>query len=316
MDADDDEMRWLAFDAQISDPSATGGPLVNEQGHLIGLYTALSPSSTSGYAVPVSVISELVSGATNDVVPFGDNEIASNTNTDPSDPDIDNPNPTDTEPSNEPDPNGEDPDEPDSGNPDPNNNGFPSNPVNPPQTAVAPEWSADDIKTVFNEGKEFQWNPTAVAEYASLQRFAGKAYRAFHADTTGEGTDEERREAQKVAKDSINQLMAVIWKTEERVKNVNKFAAEEMEKSNIGVLAYCEVLGQTQMGGKALVLMKLTGEEKYIAVPVGQGAAQMTGSSRWVVLGVPTGQQVNFQGTANVTANIVEAYHVIGRNEL
>jgi DNA-directed RNA polymerase subunit M/transcription elongation factor TFIIS len=322
MDADNEEMRWIAFDGQVKDARATGGPLVNEQGHLIGVLTVLSPSSTSGYAIPVSVVAELVDGASNDVTPFGDNEIASNGNpneTDPNNPDPNTPDPNKPDP-NEPDPNTPDPNfpiDPDPNESDPNEPdvGFPNNPINPP-AGVSPEWSAEDIELVFKEGKEFQWDPSTVAEYASLQRYAGKVYRAYDADNTNQGTEEERLAAQKVAKDSINQLMAVIWKTEERVENVNSFAAEEMKKSNIGVLAYCEVLGQGQLGAQNIVLMKLTGEDAYIAVPVNEGAAQFETKSRWVVLGVPRAQQVNFQGTNNVTATMVDAYHVIGRNEL
>ncbi|MFT5525644.1 MAG: S1-C subfamily serine protease, partial [Pirellulaceae bacterium] len=143
MDADNDDLLWLAFDGQVKDNGATGGPLVNEQGHVIGVFTVLSPSSTSGYAIPVSAVAELIDAATNDITPFGDNEIASNT--DPSQPDRGEP-----DEGMDPDPNKFGPKEPDPNEPDPNN---------PFLQNVSPEWSAADIELVFNEGKEFQWDP-------------------------------------------------------------------------------------------------------------------------------------------------------------
>ena len=237
MEDEDASFEWLVFDAPENSAEVSGGPVVDLDGNALAIHTVLSPSSKQGYAIPIKLLQDLMASAPNEVRPFAQTQVASNT-TDPVDPDA----ATTLE-----------------------------QPL-PPQATVAPAWSAEDIETLYQETKEFDWNPQDVKQYAALQILAGKLYQASNLIDSQEGTAEQRSEAQKAAKEALDKLNAIVWKNDDRPTNVNKLAVEELDKSFIGVYAYTKIISSTpplaEFDNRALVLMQIIGHERYLLVPM------------------------------------------------
>ncbi len=296
---------WIEFDAKnISATRCTGSPVVTKDGTVIGINSILSASATSGYAIPVSHLENLMVAATGDPKSFDADGLprvaAADSGTDPAaDPEQEpQSDPSSSEPGQLERPGAQDPE--------------PANPE-PADPAVV----SDDIDELFNEAKQLKWRPSSAREYATLQRLAGQITRAFFAERDGVGAEAERAKAIKASGNVLAHLSSIQWGTDAQLTAVNELAAEEYGKSDVGLFAYCKVVGRQEnvprVNNRSVLLMKLVGVDHYIMLPVKEGAEQISRGTYWLVMGVPQ-RTIQFNVQLNdkqIRAIVIEAARLL-----
>jgi S1-C subfamily serine protease len=111
-----------------------------------------------------------------------------------------------------------------------------------------PNLAADEMEKVFDACKVFDWKPGSDEEYKKLCRLAG-------AMAVATGREDE------LATTFFSELRDVEW-TEERMKAVNKFAVDQFNKVNQGLV----VFGKVHQATEQVVLLEIDDTKKFIYV--------------------------------------------------
>jgi hypothetical protein len=262
---------WIQHTAKTS-AAASGCPLLSDAGKVLGVNRTAGPQSEHGYAIHVRHLRALAETASEDVTPLPqgepDNELAGP------------PRPREPEP--------------------------PAADPPGPAPVVADErveLSRPRMKELYEAAVAADWKPQRAAQYASMAALARlMTFAKSQKDQAGNRVNLLPQDIQD-ALQYADELSQTLRKTEfdaDQVRAINRFAAEQIEQPNAGVMLFANVLQTVPEGpqGKNAIIAEVAGTQKLVGVYLPADAPPTPNGARLLILAVVRPQAAELQDQA------------------
>jgi S1-C subfamily serine protease len=267
------EASWIEHAAKTS-AAANGCPLVNEDGKAVGINRPSGAPDGRGYAMPVRYLRTLAETGSEDAVPLPKGPSGSEL-TGPLQPKPQEP-PEMVEPA----------------------------PVEPDPAPAAPdervELSQGRMKEFYEQAAAAGWKPQRAAQYAPISGLARlMTFAKLQKDQAGTRLNLLPQGIQDAVAyaDEVSQTLRKTAFDVEQVRAINRFAAEQLDQPNTGVLLFANVLQTVREGqqGKDAVIAEVMGTQKLVGFFPGAEAPPTPSGTRLLILAVVRPQAAELQ---------------------
>lgn len=269
---------WIQHTAKTS-ALASGCPLLNEDGKVLGVNRLNGGPDEHGYAIPVRYLRTLAETGAEAVTPLpkgaGDNDLADQPRRKPQEPDLTEPVPVEPEP------------------PGPE-------PVAPDERV---ELSRPRMKELYETAVAAGWKPQRAAQYAAMADLARLlTFAKSQKDQAGARVNllpQDIQDALQYA-DEVSQTLRKTEFDADQIRAINRFAVDQVEKPNAGAMLFANVLQIVREGqqGKDALIAEVAGTQKLVGVFLPADAPLTPGGARLLILGVVRPQAAELQDQA------------------
>lgn len=277
------DLTWIEHLAPLED-RATGGPLVDAEGKLVGISIVLGGAGQKGYAVQAKHLAAAIASATDEVKPLDSTKVAGTPTLTPPDPVKPTPGPSPM-----------------------------PMPENPSQPAGLDELDDLRLQVIRSTMVAKSFQAATADEYKMLTELAQRLLNVAKVAETA-SLESTKKQAAGIRDATLEELSNFLWPAD--VSGTNKQAVEAMNAGEKFVFVYAEVKlvkeKEPMLGNRDIVVLQVVGTEKFLFLPIKAGFGELRVGSQWLVVARRDGQPVVVQPN-NVMADMIETQYVIGK---